>query len=283
MLLGKDTTVLQVATKDGVKTYVEQDGVSRRVAARPPPLPCLIHPNPRESGEWDFSKSSDGGTDVAKPPVNLNRSAAAFWWSVLDLLQHDTCYFWTVTMKERQPDSYFGNMHGRFMRNMGHAAASGRIHEWWGGVRVFEPHPGGHGLHSHLILRNRMPWEVVKDCAELAGLGRVNVHPKKVELPLVRYLCKYLTKSAKEMSGVRRWACVGTYDGVGKRDVVFSGTRADRIKVLAQANRVRGMHRYVAFRIACMQYEEECRDALYGPKENPRSGKIFTLDKSQPF
>jgi len=246
-------------TKAGAFHVIEEDGVGRRVAATPPPY---LVPNIPMPQQWDLSKSYDGVTDLTKPPHNLNRSALAFWYSLLDLVQHDTCYFWTLTAKEFVPDSWFGNMHSAFMKYMRDAAREGTIHEWWGGVRVFEPHPGGHGLHSHLVLRNRMPWSVVKACAEKAGLGRLNVHPDKVELPLIRYLCKYLMKSGSNMSGVRRWATVGTYEGVGKRDVIYSGKRADRIKELAFHNRMQGRHRFVAYQMACAQYREEEKDVM---------------------
>jgi len=261
-----------------VTAYVE-DGVVRRVAARPPPY---LVPNIPIAREWDMSKSYDGVTDLKKPPHNLNRSALAFWYSLIDLVEHDTCYFWTVTAKTLVPDSWFGNMHALFIREMHNASRRGEIHEWWGGLRVFEPHPGGHGLHSHLVLRNRMPWKVVKSCAEKAGLGRVNVHPQRVELPLVRYLCKYLMKGGKEMAGVRRWRCVGTYEGCKKNDIVFSGTRADRIKQLAAINRVKGMHRFPAYNLAVQQYEQETKDALWGVKGKPaKPENFYKLDNSR--
>lgn len=280
MLLGSGVRVVSLGTKDGLKTYAEQDGVVRRVAPNPPPFPCLNHPNAPQSGPWDFTARSgtDGGT---KCPVHYNRSQSALFWSLKDLIENDTCYLWTVTARSLVPDSWFGNMHSRFMKNMNHAARDGKIHEWWGGVRVFEPHPGGHGLHSHLVLKNRMPWRVVEACAHKAGLGRINVHNDPVGIGAIYYLAEYLGKSAKEMSGVRRWACVGTYDGVGKRDVVFSGSRIDRIKALAEGYRLAGRHRYAAYRFAVMQVQEEERDALWGPREKPRSGKIFTLDNGR--
>jgi len=193
--------------------------------------------------------------------MNLNRSALALWWTIKDLIDHDRCYFWTVTAINRVPDSWFGNMHSKFMKEMNHACARGDLPRGWGGVRVFEPHPGGHGLHSHLVLKCRMDVNVVRACAKRAGLGRVHVSPKAVTMGMGHYLCKYLMKGS-EMAGVRRWACVGNHDGVKARDMLFTGTRAARIKVLAAQNRQQGMHRYVAFLRACQQYEDEKQRAM---------------------
>lgn len=77
------------------------------------------------------------------------------------------------------------------------------------GVRVFEPHPGGHGLHVHLVVSGRYEVNAVRPLALKHGFGRINVircaHPE--------YVAKYLTKSHREdgwsWRGLRLWAAIG--------------------------------------------------------------------------
>jgi len=236
-----------------------RDGGCASNASAPPPANLVPYiPLPQAGILFDGSYAGVTG----QPPPHLNRSALALWWTIKDLIDHDRCYFWTVTAINRVPDSWFGNMHSMFMKHMRDAARAGKLPRGWGGVRVFEPHPGGHGLHSHLVLKCRMNVNVVRECAKRAGLGRVHVSPKPVTMGMGHYLCKYLMKGS-EMAGVRRWACVGNHDGVMKNDIVFSGTRAKRIKELAAQYRFAGMHRYAAFLKACQQYEIEKREAMH--------------------
>lgn len=161
-------------------------------------------------------------------PIGLSASAAACYMSILYLIQnHSPCYLWTLTTAESLPDSYYGNMHSVVMRNMGTAARNGLIPANWGGVRVVEVHPGGHGLHYHWVMRGRMDISVVRGITTRAGFGRINIaqNPNKtvrvVDEGAAAYLVKYLMKKGDKPMGARRWACIGTYEGVKTRDVIF--------------------------------------------------------------
>ncbi len=253
-----------VGTVNGVEKFVEQDGVLRRVATQTPPasLDTYIPILQLQQGVklLGAPKRSYDGVTSAPPPHWCNRSAKALWWSVQDLIENDTCYFWTVTAKSRVPDSWFGNMFNKFNVNMHHASRDGKLIQY-AGLRVFEPHPNGHGLHAHLVLRNRLPHSVVADCATRAGLGFVFVRSKACDMGTASYLCKYLMKD-KTMLNVRRWACIGDFDGVKKNEIINTGTRATRIKILQGYYRATGWHRYAAYLRAIVEIEEEDRNAL---------------------
>jgi len=214
-------------------------------------FPCLIHPN---------SSLEDVGTLPFLP-----RSALACYWSISHLVRSSSfCSFWTITAVEVMPDSWFGQAHINLIRAMSNAARSGRIPRNWGGVRVFEPHPGGHGLHAHWVMRGRMPWDVVQDLAKSVGLGRVHVSPKKVTVKSAGYLALYLSKSDK-LRGVRQWANIGTYDGIGKRDIVQDSERIREIKAWLVVLAAQGIHRFRAYRMAVQNVD----DGKFAPGSDP--------------
>lgn len=195
----------------------------------------------------------------------------ACWFSIMALLRdHSPCYLWTVTHPERDaiPDSWFSRAHGNFLRNVDHAAKQHYFRKDWGGVRVYEPHPSGHGLHSHLVLKGYMEWYKMAECAKHAGLGRINVHPDPCGQGTAAYLAKYLTKSVKPI-GVRAWACVGDYRGEYCKDITFESERITHVKRLAAEYRRQGFSNYLAFRMALQQVS------------NP--GKPWTEEELTPF
>ena len=75
------------------------------------------------------------------------------------------------------------------------------------GVRVFENHPKGHGLHVHLIVSGFYDVNEVRKLSDKYGFGRIHVLEK--ENP--EYVAKYLTKGrrVKGWEGIRLWGCVG--------------------------------------------------------------------------
>jgi len=180
------------------------------------------------------------------------------------------CYLWTVTAPEVIPDSWFARAHANFLRNVNDAARAHYFRKDWGGVRVFEPHPGGHGLHSHLVLAGYMEWYKMADCAQRAGLGRINVHPDKVSPGAATYLAKYLTKSEKPV-GVRSWACVGAWSGELCKDIEYDSDRIRTIKRLAHLNRESGMSNYAAYKAALQDVTGQ------------GNGKPWTEEELRPF
>lgn len=77
------------------------------------------------------------------------------------------------------------------------------------GVRVFEPHPGGHGLHVHVITGSYCPVFVVRDLCDRHGWGRC--HVCRIPKDQAGYVAKYVHKSKrlKTWSGIRLWASFG--------------------------------------------------------------------------
>lgn len=76
------------------------------------------------------------------------------------------------------------------------------------GVRVYELHPGGHGLHVHMITSG---WYSVNDVRRVAsnmGWGRIHV---KVMSGNIEYVAKYLHKAKRlgVLKGLRLWDVVG--------------------------------------------------------------------------
>lgn len=224
-----------------------------REALRPPAFTCPIHTN------------AASYVGIGHVPF-LPKSALACWWSINHLIRTASpCYLWTFTCAQVVPDNYFGNMHRSLIRNINDCARrqtpkssdGGTIPKNWGGVRVFELHPKGHGIHAHWVVRGYMPWELMQKAALKSGLGKiVHVDPEPVSIGTAYYLSKYMTKEEK-LRGVRQWSNIGTYEGIGKRDVVVESKRLDRIKALALFFRSQGKHRYTAYRLALQEVESE--------------------------
>lgn len=110
-------------------------------------------------------------------------------------------------------------------------------------------------------MRGRMNWNLVQRCALRAGFGKiVHVNPHPVTPKVAHYLANYLAKNGK-LRGVRQWANIGTYDGVGKRDIVITSKRIERIKALQAYFRSVGHHRYTAYRLAIQEVNEQDKDS----------------------
>ncbi len=83
----------------------------------------------------------------------------------------------------------------------------------WGGVRVSEPHPGGHGWHIHFATASWLSVDLVRRVAQRCGFGRVHVAKpcKGGAKALGAYLSKYLGKAldAGQGSGAHMWSVFG--------------------------------------------------------------------------
>jgi len=189
----------------------------------------------------------------AFPPNGLNRSGLACWWSIKSLIEDSSakgipCYMWTLTFAKTYPDSWCGNMHSKLVTKLLLDDKAGKLGKYgFGGVRVSELHPNGHGLHFHWIIRGRLPLAQVKKRAREAGFGHIfiardkNNRFRSVDVGAAGYVAKYLTKGDR-LHGVRAWACIGNYTGVKTIDIVFESKKnevfrqAYRTAKLAGAN-----------------------------------------------
>jgi hypothetical protein len=77
----------------------------------------------------------------------------------------------------------------------------------WSGVRVFEMHPGGHGLHIHMVTGEWWDVVTVRHLWERAGGGRVNVKP--IPKDKAGYVAKYVAKAQEALDRTRIWAYIG--------------------------------------------------------------------------
>jgi hypothetical protein len=93
-------------------------------------------------------------------------------------------------------------------------------------VRVFEPHPGGHGWHVHFITGDFLHVNMIRKFSTAAGFGRI--HVKQIPLEAVVYLAKYISKARRlaYSKGKRLWACC-MFDGVKVKDITIKSEFSD--------------------------------------------------------
>lgn len=219
-------------------------GGSASEASAPPAFTRPIQPNLSDVGHVPF----------------LPRSALACWWSITHLIRSEpegTVWFWTFTSATAMPLWWFSERHTKLVRTIANYARDrtqsshgGTIPQNWGGVRVFETNPAGTGFHAHWVVRGYYDWHLMQRAALAAGLGKVVwVDPKPATQKLGYYLASYLTKE-EGMKGARKWANIGTYDGIGKRDIEHDSQRIRDIKAWQLYFRGQGKKPFVAYRLA---------------------------------
>lgn len=102
------------------------------------------------------------------------------------------------------------------------------------GVRVFELHPGGHGLHVHVAVSGWYDVDDVRFISKRFGFGRINVvewEDQNNGYTPAEYMSKYLCKQVKSWNGVhlrglRWWSTFGDLsDRVRVRDVSIESPR----------------------------------------------------------
>ena len=102
------------------------------------------------------------------------------------------------------------------------------------GVRTFELHPRGHGLHVHVITDRWYSVHQIRHFAKLNGWGRIDAIPV---VPGSRhYPGKDLNrKRHPALAGVRLWDTIGDIDKSYVRDIQTKSQQADAYKkILAQ-------------------------------------------------
>lgn len=100
------------------------------------------------------------------------------------------------------------------------------------GVRVFELHPNGHGLHVHVVTPDFYNVSEVRNISNRHGFGRIHVKQWDTEdaEQAASYMGKYLNKSVKSWGGIslrgmRWWGVFGMDDQVRVKDVWVESTR----------------------------------------------------------
>lgn len=130
----------------------------------------------------------------------------------------ESCRLWTFTVRNKQPPRLTASMWSLLQRDLVRG-----LH--FQAVRVFELHPGGHGLHVHAVTPHFYPVDFVRCITNAHGWGRI--HVKCIPACAASYVAKYLSKQFwrpyKELRGMRLWACVGRdadWRGVSCKNVI---------------------------------------------------------------
>lgn len=152
----------------------------------------------------------------------MNKSNVAYLFTARNMSKNlSNIYFWTFTLPYQLPVSEAIACWNYLLTDLRRSVAFRR------GVRVFELHPGGHGLHVHVLMQSYYDVDSVRKCCRRCGWGRVNVKRVFNVSDSIDYVGKYLSKSRPEsLKGVRLWAALGLPHGVACRvvDLLFDGT-----------------------------------------------------------
>jgi len=138
---------------------------------------------------------------------------------------HRYCRLWTFTIPGKdailpqQAGRMWGNLQRRLVRELG-----------FFGVRAFELHPGGHGLHVHAVASKYFDVNHVRRLAKACGFGRV--HVCCIPRDKARYIGKYLSKQKRypELKGMRLFARVGASK--------FAGVPTSRIECISDQGKI---------------------------------------------
>lgn len=202
-------------------------------------------------------------SDIGKAPF-LPRYALACWWSIVHLIRSEpagTVWFWTFTSPSAIPLWWFADRHAKLVDRINKLAKRQSSHvrtipKNWGGVRVFEMNPKGTGFHAHWVVRGYYDWHTMQRVAVDVGLGKVVwVDPRPASVKLAYYLASYLVKE-KGLAGARKWANIGTYDGIGGRDIQYDSERIRDIKAWAYYYRESGKKPFVAYQMALRMVDD---------------------------
>jgi len=126
-------------------------------------------------------------------------------------------YLWTLTWKSCMPDFRYALLYDQFMKELNHRHG-GLIY----GIRVVEAHPGGHGLHYHMIVNLLIGVRLVRAIGKKYGIGRVQVTPCNRDGAY--YIGKYLSKENDLSKGTRRWGTIGGFKPTRVRDIEIDST-----------------------------------------------------------
>lgn len=162
----------------------------------------------------------------------MSKSAEVCAMAIDSLLAgRESCRLWTFTVPRKQPPRVTASMWSLLQRDLVRS-----LH--FQAVRVFELHPGGHGLHVHAVTPHFYPVDWVRVLTNSHGWGRI--HVKVVPACAAGYVTKYLSKQFwrpyRELRGMRLWACVGRnadWQGVSCKNVEFQSPSVSFYRALA--------------------------------------------------
>ncbi len=150
-----------------------------------------------------------------------SKSKFAFQSSVeiMPLSRRGNLYLWTFTFTNALEVADARKRWSKFLSDLTiwRKRAGGQFY----GLRVFELHPRGHGLHIHVL--TSCYWHVtsIRKLWQTARLGGGRVHVRPVPANRAMYAAKYLRKRGRPecFHGVRMWAAFGNCEHCRVKDV----------------------------------------------------------------
>jgi hypothetical protein len=155
-----------------------------------------------------------------------SKSKQAFLFSAegLSPSRKGMLYMWTFTFVDALDVSVGRKAWSAFLKKL----RERKRYLKFNGLRVFELHPGGHGLHVHVVTSCFLQIALVRQLWGDLGGGRIHIKPIPPER--AGYLGKYLRKQGRPLcfKGTRMWAAFGGCDHTRVKDVTIESnwTRA---------------------------------------------------------
>lgn len=187
-------------------------------------------------------------------PTPLNKTKAAFLLTCDKLFKQDDgkrarrVYMWTFTFPKVVSDEIafkcWNHLNTLLVRKFKPVMPLP-------GVRTVEVHPGGHGLHFHVLIAARLPVDEVRKLAIRAGFGRI--HVQKCKQSAAAYCAKYLTKHDDGLAkGTRRWGMFAGFKGTRVKDILVESELAENCRVVHRTLKVWSREIFVAVnRLTC--------------------------------
>ena len=153
-----------------------------------------------------------GGEDGSGESLYLeSRSTSALLYSINEACPKGWVYLWTFTRKAKESVRAACGEWNKLGKELVRRCK-------FYGVRVYELHPGGHGLHVHVVTGGRFEVDAIRAVSNRAGWGRVDV----TRIPGKRrhYVAKYVSKEREpDLKGQRLWACLGRFERTRISDI----------------------------------------------------------------
>lgn len=134
----------------------------------------------------------------------------------------DHVFMWTFTFRECLSVQDAFKAWNQFSKNLWKYGIHPKTKEQTiVGLRVAEMHPGGHGVHFHVLINRRIPIQAVRRWAEMAGMFWIHV-TRCYHGHLGKYLGKYLGKQDRVpcLKGRRLWQGFGQWGQTKCKDIV---------------------------------------------------------------
>lgn len=155
----------------------------------------------------------------------FSRSQMAFRFAcqkLFEISDDQRPYFWTFTFREKLAVKTAIARWSEFVRSLWKMGQHLHTKEQTIiGLRVFELHPGGHGLHIHALLNRRVDIRMIRRRAERYGFFWIQVKRCNEGEGMADYLGKYLSKQNRpeDLKGVRLWQAIGQWGQSKCKDI----------------------------------------------------------------